>query len=204
MVYASFATVIGFILCGATILIRLLAWGKKQVAFTIEFDVHAIVVASMEDELTGLAGFYPQCWQQIAAYCVSNEVYLDKAEAYVDRSIRMGKNFANLNTKAQLLRLQNKKDEAEKLMDEAMAMATEQEINTYGYQLMNAGETDKAIEVFTLNTKENPKSWNCWDSLAEAYLNTGDKSKAKKYYTKARNMAPENQHSRIDDILSTI
>lgn len=181
-----------------------MAWGKLSVPITFEFDVHAIVVANMEKELMGVPGFYPQGWQEIATYAVNNEVALDKAEGWIDRSMSRGKTFANLNTKARLYKLQGKNAEAEKLMDEAMAMATETEINAYGYQLMNEGNTKKALEIFTLNTKKHSDSWNCWDSLGEAYLSNGDKAKAKKYYSKARKMAPADQHARIDGVMADL
>lgn len=179
-------------------------WAELSVAITFQFDVHDIVVANMKRELMGVAGFYPQGWEEIATYCVNNEVHLDEAEQWIDRAMSRGKSFNSLSTKARLYRLQDKKAEADKLMDEAMAMGTEAQINAYGYQLMNEGDTKGAIEVFELNAKNHKSSWNCWDSLAEAYLQSGDKKKAKKYYSKARKMAPEDQQARINDAMKDL
>lgn len=176
-------------------------WEKLAVGFNIALDVPEIVLANMERELTSVLGFNPDAWQEAAAYCYANDMHLDKAENFIDRSIRMRKSFGNLNIKAQLLAKQGKNKEAEALMDEALVMGTEGEINAYGYQLMTAGKTNDALEVFKMNTKKFPKSWNCWDSLAEAYLAEGNKAKAKSYYAKARKMAPEQQQERIDGIL---
>lgn len=181
-----------------------LRWEKLAVSFNIELDVHAIVVANMERDLTGIAGFNGAAWQEMATYCYTNNVYLDKAESYVDRSIRFGKTFGNLNIKSQLLAKQGKQKEADAMMDDALTLANETEINAHGYQLMNAGKTSEALDVFKMNTKKFPKSWNCWDSLAEVYLAKGDKSKAKSYYAKARKLAPEGQYERIDGILLEI
>jgi len=41
---------------------------------------------------------------------------------------------------------------------------------------------DIAMDIFGLNIKLHPDSANTYDSLAEAYLTTGDKVNAKKYY----------------------
>lgn len=75
-------------------------------------------------------------------------------------------------------------------MDEALSMANEQELNAYGYQLLQQGDVDKAIETFTLNTKKFPKSANTWDSLGEAYFIKGDKKNAIKNFKKSLSMNP--------------
>ncbi len=62
-------------------------------------------------------------------------------------------------------------------MNDAIPIATENELNTYGYQLINSNNLDKAIEIFILNTNRHPKSANTWDSLGEAYFTKGDKKK---------------------------
>jgi Tfp pilus assembly protein PilF len=71
-----------------------------------------------------------------------------------------------------------------------MSMATENELNAYGYQLLAEGKADKAIEMFTLNTQKYPKSANTWDSLGEAYFTRGDKKNAAVYFKKALSANP--------------
>jgi len=55
-------------------------------------------------------------------------------------------------------------------------------LNQVGYQLINRKTYDRALAIFTLNMKLHPNSPNTYDSLAECYLNMGDKGKAKEYY----------------------
>jgi predicted alpha/beta superfamily hydrolase len=55
-------------------------------------------------------------------------------------------------------------------------------LNQVGYQLINRKTYDRALAIFTLNVKLHPNSPNTYDSLAECYLNMGDKGKAKEYY----------------------
>jgi len=69
-------------------------------------------------------------------------------------------------------------------------MATEVELNLYGYQLMNNGQQDKAIEVFILNTKRFPRSANTFDSLGEGYVNKGDNKNAIINFKKSLTMNP--------------
>jgi tetratricopeptide (TPR) repeat protein len=55
---------------------------------------------------------------------------------------------------------------------------------------MNAGNKDKAIEIFVLNTVKFPKSANAWDSLGEAYANKGDKKNAIASFKKSLSLNP--------------
>ncbi|MGH9309550.1 MAG: tetratricopeptide repeat protein [Vicinamibacterales bacterium] len=46
----------------------------------------------------------------------------------------------------------------------------EQQLNLLGYQYLQAGNVNEAIQVFRLNTLAYPRSANTYDSLADAYL----------------------------------
>jgi len=58
-------------------------------------------------------------------------------------------------------------------------------INNIGYQLLQAGEVDKAIEIFEYNVKEYPNSSNVYDSLGDGFDAKGKRKKALKNYRKA-------------------
>lgn len=64
-------------------------------------------------------------------------------------------------------------------------------INQIGYSLMNAKKFKEAIAVLKLNVESYPESANVYDSLAEAYLNNGDKELAVTYYKKVLEMIPK-------------
>src|SRR6185436_7170874 len=95
----------------------------------------------MKQELTSINGFFWQGHNQAAAYCIKNNVHLDVASAWIDKSIRIQKNFMNLNTKAKLLDKQGKTQEAAALRAEALTIADEPQLNTYGYELLGEGKT---------------------------------------------------------------
>ena len=75
-------------------------------------------------------------------------------------------------------------------VEDAIALATENELNQYGYQLLNQQQQDKAIEIFTLNTQRHPKSANVWDSLGEGYALKGDKKNAILNFKKSLSLNP--------------
>lgn len=66
----------------------------------------------------------------------------------------------------------------------------EGEINNLGYQLLQSGKTDDAIEIFKFNVDMFPESANVYDSLGEAYLTKGDKENALKNYKKSVELNP--------------
>ena len=61
----------------------------------------------------------------------------------------------------------------------------EAQVNRLGYALLSRKKTAEAIEIFKLNIKDYPKSANTYDSLAESYLETGEKKLALEFYKKA-------------------
>lgn len=63
-------------------------------------------------------------------------------------------------------------------------------INQIGYTLISMGKIDDAIKLFTVNTKLFPEVANVFDSLAEAYMNNGNKEKAVENYKKVLELEP--------------
>jgi Flp pilus assembly protein TadD len=136
---------------------------------------------------------------------VQNDYQLDQAMTWVDRSIGMQANYQNLRTKAAILEKKGDAKGAEELRARAMKLATEADMNVYGYQLLGQGKTAEAIAVFRKNVKDHPDSWNTYDSLGEALDKSGDKKGAIENYTKALGMVtdPANK-KRITDILARL
>lgn len=184
-----------------------LRWADVEVPFTITFDVDAIVIDNARAELKGPAGFSWRGYMQAANYCLQNDTNLEEAMAWIDQSISMSSGFSNLQVKAGLLAKKGEMEEAKKVMDQAVPTASAFQLNQYGYQLLNTGDTKKAIEVFSLNVKKNPDHqfiWGFTDSLGEAYLKDGNKKLALKYYKEARKLAPENQYAYLDGVIEGI
>lgn len=67
---------------------------------------------------------------------------------------------------------------------------SESQMNAFGYYLLRRGQINEAIEVLKLNVEGYPQSANVYDSLAEAYLVSGNKVKAIENYQKALAIDP--------------
>jgi glyoxylase-like metal-dependent hydrolase (beta-lactamase superfamily II) len=72
----------------------------------------------------------------------------------------------------------------------------ENELNALGYRYLQSGRTAEAIAVFEINAEAFPRSWNVWDSLAEAYMSRDDWDKAEVFYEKSVELNPENQNGK--------
>lgn len=167
-----------------------LSWEKKQFPVKIEFAVDDIVMHNAEQELKGPIGFTAQGYTTAANYSLQNKTGYDKGMAWIDQALAQNRTFNTLSIKAGLLRETGNAAEADKLQNEAIAIATEQELNAYGYQLLGGGQQDKAIEIFVMTTQRFPKSANAWDSLGEGYALKGDKKNAITSFKKSLSLNP--------------
>jgi tetratricopeptide (TPR) repeat protein len=65
-------------------------------------------------------------------------------------------------------------------------------LNALGYELLTENKIEEAITIFQLNVEEYPESWNVYDSLAEAYVESGEKQLAILNYEKSIALNPDN------------
>jgi tetratricopeptide (TPR) repeat protein len=163
------------------------------------------VLETYKAQLRGLPRFGWQGWNQAANWAAQNGIDLEDALTWADRSIGMNRNFTNLRTKALVLTKKGDTAAADALTKEALSIATETEINAYGYQLLGQQKVDDAIAAFEKNVKDHPGSWNAYDSLAEAYGVKGDRKKALENYTKALNLTTVDlQKTRIAGVIEQL
>lgn len=98
----------------------------------------------------------------------------------------MGREYNRHGQEAMLRAFSQLKGDAEYNLDE-------DEINELGLRLLyDKKDVKAAIEVLKLNTEQFPKSFNVWDSLAEAYYQAGNREDAIRYYEKSLQINPNN------------
>lgn len=71
----------------------------------------------------------------------------------------------------------------------------EQQLNLLGYEYLQAGNVNEAIQVFRLNTLGYPRSANTYDSLADAYVANQQNELALRMSEKAIELLPEDRIS---------
>ncbi|NNE67438.1 MAG: DUF2911 domain-containing protein [Pyrinomonadaceae bacterium] len=167
-----------------------LAWEKKAIPVRIDVDVHKVVLANFRNELRSLPGFGWQGFQTAANYCLNNNINNAEALQWANTAVQRNKNFNTLSTQAGLMFQGGKQAEGDKVLDEAVGLATRAQINQVGYQLLGLKRFDKAIAVLKKNTDSDPTDANAFDSLGEAYKLKGDKINAVKNLRKALSLNP--------------
>ncbi len=172
-----------------------LKWAEKRIPFKIEVDVTDVVLAQIRKDLQGQKGFSDQNWNQAATWSMNNGGDLEEALAWSNAAISepfIGvENYANLQTKAQILNKMGRSQEADQVMEKAMEKGTVFQVHTYGRQLIAQGEKEKAMEVFQKNAKMHKDTWPVNYGLARGYSAMGDYKKALQYLEKAYELAPQ-------------
>lgn len=182
-----------------------LNWEKKQFPVKIQFAVDELVVANATQQLKGATGFNWQGYTSAAAYTLQNKVNMDQGLIWIDQAIAQEKRFATLIVKSGLLEATGKLEDSEKVRKDALTVATEPDLNNYGYQLLGQNKQDKAIEVFKIATEKFPKSPNAWDSLGEGYALKGDSKNAITSFKKSLSMnPPENVRANSEKYLKQL
>lgn len=182
-----------------------LRWEKLKVAFPVEIDTPAVVMAHMREELRGAAQFTWQGWAQAAQYFLTHGGNIDEAQRMADRSIAMHPAYQNLSTRAAIAEKKGDAKLAAELNQKALAVATEADLNLQGYKLVGQKKFDEAIALFKKIVTDHPESWNAHDSLAEAYLTKGDRKAAAEHYGKALALVKDNDNrKRIEQILTRL
>jgi Tfp pilus assembly protein PilF len=117
----------------------------------------------------------------------------------------MQENFGTLRTRAAILEKKGDTKAANELRARAMSLATENDLNQYGYALLGQKKVDEAIAIFKNNVQAHPNSWNVHDSLAEAYMAKGDKKAAAESYGKALTLVKDQANkTRIEHTLQQL
>jgi tetratricopeptide (TPR) repeat protein len=79
--------------------------------------------------------------------------------------------------------------------DPELMLFQEAQFNALGYRFLGTGQMSEAIEVFRMNADTYPGSANCWDSLAEAYIASGDNQLAIECVEKVLEVLPNDSNA---------
>lgn len=178
-----------------------LRWEKKRIPFTVQVpNVNEIYVNIMREELRSSTGFKQENWITAAQFCAQNKINLEEALTWVDMSVSnpfIGvENFTTHQTRSMIFNALGRSAEANAEMDKAIKdpSASVQNIHMYGRSLLNAGQKEKAMEVFKFNAQKNPQDkFTPNVGLARGYTAFGDTKNALKYWDLALKNIPNDQ-----------
>ncbi len=172
-----------------------LQWENWSFPFTVATDVNAAQANYFRSELKSAKGFEWKSWAQAASWAAENNTNLAEGLQWADYAIAgpfVGeKNFSTLSTKANVLRKMGKAEEASTLMQEAIPLGDVTEVHNYARNLLAAGKTTQAAEVYKSNYKKFPNQFTTNMGMVRALSSEGKYKEALKYADKAMAQAPD-------------
>jgi len=169
-----------------------LSWEKLAVPVKIGVNVHAIVQASLHNQLQGLAQYTWEGWDDAASYLLAQKYDLDEALKYEETSIRIEPRFDNFLTESNILEAMGRKDDAEVAKNQALKRATAAQLYFYGRQLQQQGKQEQAFDLYRQAAQKDPNDWAVHDGTARIYSAQGDFDNALKEMKISLAGAPDN------------
>src|SRR6266513_2180535 len=145
-----------------------LKWEKLGVPFTVSVNDADQTLQNIRAQLKGRGQFTWQALDEGAQFCLTKNINLDEALRWVDASIQNEERFDNLSTKADILKALNRSDDAKTTWNQALKIATAQQLYSYGRQLQSQKQGAEAMEIFKEVAKRFPQG--VFGYLAQARL----------------------------------
>jgi tetratricopeptide (TPR) repeat protein len=181
-----------------------LEWEKVVVPFKVSVDVHDLAQTSLKKQLRNLSGYSWVGWDDAANYLLGEKVGLADALIYADKSIQIEDRYDNEMTKAKVLVLLSRKDEAAGAEKRALELATPFELHAYARQLMGEKRNEEAFAIFRKNADQHPGEWFVHVGLARMYCAQGNFDLAAKEMTVGLAGAPDNQKASVDGLVKRL
>ena len=172
-----------------------LEWEHWKIPFTVEMNVNALTLASIQDQMTGGIGFNSQSLTTAAGWCLTNDVNHEQALEWINRAenpnLGGSATFNTLSTKSGLLTKLGKTEKADMAMKNALEVGNAFQLHGYARQLLGQQKVDEAMNVFQMNYDRNEGAWPTNVGLMRGYSAKGDLKMALKHAKIALKNAPD-------------
>ncbi|MGB2629335.1 MAG: DUF2911 domain-containing protein [Candidatus Acidiferrum sp.] len=181
-----------------------LRWANFTVPFRATFDVKAIVLKSIHEQLRSVGGFTWGGYDEAAMWCLDNNYNLEEALKWENISVQNEERFENLETKSRILDAMGNKAEAAKTMNLALQKADAQQLYLYARGLQRQGNAKRAFELYAEVPKKDPNHWLSHVALARIDSSGGDFAAAAREVKLAIAVAPDANKPQLDGFLQKL
>jgi len=181
-----------------------LSWATTSVSFDVHIDSKHLVNENIKSQFNTLPWWGWTGLYNAAQYNLNNNVYLDDATKWIDRSIRNNRNFNNLSLKAKILEKQGNRADADKLNTEALGIGSVRDLQRAAAGKFRAKDTNGGLEILKHNIKNAPKNYQSYTAMAWGHEQAKDKKSALKMYKKALKLAPSDRKERINKAIDKL
>jgi hypothetical protein len=133
-------------------------WEKLAVPFRVSVNLNDTVIASIRNQLRGRAQYSWEPLNEAANFCLTHKTNLEDGLKWADLSIQNEERFENLSTKADLLQAMNRTDEAKKVRDHAMEVASPIQLYNYARGLQAQKRSDEAMAILKTVAAKAPET----------------------------------------------
>jgi len=133
-------------------------WEKVAVPFRVSVNLNDTVIASIRNQLRGRAQYSWETLNEAANFCLTHKTNLEDGLKWADLSIQNEERFENLSTKADLLQAMNRTDEAKKVRDHAMEVASPLQLYGYARGLQAQKRSDEAMAILKTVAAKAPET----------------------------------------------
>jgi hypothetical protein len=133
-------------------------WEKLSVPFKVEVDVDNVVLARLREQVTSQKGFNSTNMLQASSFCFNKNINLEEALGWAQRAVtgfQGQRSYVSLRNLATGYEKLNRLQQADSVMNDALAMSNVNQYTAYGRALIAQKRTDKALEVLLANQKKN-------------------------------------------------
>jgi tetratricopeptide (TPR) repeat protein len=186
-----------------------LEWERWRIPFRVEVDVINTTLESIRMQLSGELGFDPPSLEAGANWCLVNKVNYEEGLNWINRAtdpaLGATQSFRALSIKAELLKNLNRREEADKIMLNAIDNATAVELHQYGRNLLNQGKKEEAMKIFEKNYNKHKGAWPTQAGMMRGYSAMGNYKKALEHAKLALPQATDDQNRRaIEAAIKTL
>jgi hypothetical protein len=183
-----------------------LRWEKLSVPVRIGVKTVDVILAKARKEFS--AGADTGRWQmlrQAAGYALSQNVSLDEALSWIDRSLAVNRNFQSLCVKSDVLARFGDAAKSAAVLNEAVAEGKEQEAVSYAQSARRDDRAARAVEVLEKFADIHGGSYALSRALGESYDAAGDRAKALSNLEAAAAKAPgDAEKEEVNKLIKTI
>lgn len=169
----------------------LMEWGSIRIPIRLEVTKKS-VVDDFRQQLRSSAAFKWEGTYHAALYCFNNNINLEEALEWAERSVQALPNFQNMKLKSDLLARLEKTDEAAFILEKSYEYATPSDYRNQVGFMVSKNELDAAEKLALKGTKKYSDNWLVFLVLGNVYAAKGDKNRALKNYSLAMNLTTEN------------
>ncbi len=142
--------------------------------------------------------------RQAAAYALERGIFPEESRSWIDRSIAAHPDFRSSCLKSEILAAAGDGQGSARILNDAIAGATEQEVTSYSRLLIRDRRPERAIRIVEKFVTLKGAPWGAVRALGDAHAAAGDRSAALRVYRAAMAKAPAAEKAGIEEAIKSL